>query len=280
MHDDETPPPPPEDPPQPPVHEPGAERAAASVGKWLVKAGRFTGRSVADAYRAVDPDLRRHIAHLPLLGYSLFGSRTEPLKAKKPDGYAPLVFVHGLGGSRGDFLPLASYLRLHGRKRSYRQHYPAGQSIEQRSERLVDFVHKVIDLTEEPQVEIVAHSLGGLVVRLALTEMGLAPCVRLLITLGTPHAGTFAARFADTLNTRELRPDSCLIERLNRQPWPEEVAGVSFWSQSDLMILPPQSAVLEGTEAVDATPFTHYSYLIDPRSWEMVRQRLEFLAAT
>jgi hypothetical protein len=62
--------------------------------------------------------------------------------------------------------------------------------------------------------------------------------------------------------------------------WPEEVHGVSFWSRSDMVVLPPESAALDGTEAVEVTPFSHYSYLIDPRSWALVREQLERFGET
>jgi len=42
-----------------------------------------------------------------------------------------------------------------------------------------------------------------------------------------------------------------------------------------MMILPPESAALEGADQLEVTPFTHYSYLIDPRSWVLVRNELE-----
>ena len=252
------------------------ERALAAVGRWLVGTGRFVGRSAAAAYRAVDPDVRRHVAQWPLLSYSLLGARRERVEAGEPDGHPPLIFVHGLGGSRGDFMLMAQYLRLHGRKRSYRVHLDGGQTLSELATALGQFVRAVHEATGEPQVELVAHSLGGLVVRLMLLEQAdVVERIRTVITMGTPHNGTYPARFADTVITRELRPDSPLIGRLAATPWPRQVRGVTFWSKSDMLVLPPESAALDGTHQLEVTPFTHYSYLIDPRSWALVRRELE-----
>lgn len=262
-----------------PADRPPLERALAAVGRTLVTTGRAVGRQTARAYASIDPDLRRHVAQMPLLGYSLFGAGRRPVEAGEPDGHPPLLFVHGLGGSRGDFLLMAGYLYLHGRKRSYRIGFDTTQTIADRARALAGFVEEVVETTGEPQVDLVAHSLGGLLVRLALSDFDLARRARLVITLGTPHAGTYPARFADTPITRELRPDSPLVRRLAATPWPAEVRGVSFWSRSDMLVLPPESAALAGTEAVEVTPFTHYSYLIDPRSWALVREQLERFAA-
>jgi pimeloyl-ACP methyl ester carboxylesterase len=253
----------------------GVEQVAATVGRWLIGAGRVLGRQTAAAYRSIDPDVRRHVAQIPLLSYSLLGARRAPVKALPPDGHPPLIFVHGLGGSRGDFTLMSKYLWLHGRRRSYRVHLEGGLSLERLAEALATLVGEVLAATGERQVELIAHSLGGLVVRMALADWDLAAVVKTVITLGSPHQGTYPARYADTAVTRELRPDSDLIRRLSAIPWPAEVHGVSFWSKSDVFVLPPESAALEGTDQIEVTPFTHYSYLIDPRCWALVRKELE-----
>jgi len=251
------------------------EQVLATLGRWLVGAGRYLGRQSAAAYRSIDPDVRRHVAQIPLLSFSLLGARRAPVEALPPDGYPPLVFVHGLGGSRGDFSLMSTYLWLHGRRRSYRVHLDGGLSLERLAEALAKSVRDVVEVTGEPQVELIAHSLGGLVVRIALAEFDLAAAVKTVITLGSPHHGTYPARYADTTVTRELRPDSELIKRLSAIPWPPQVHGVTFWSKSDVFVLPSESAALEGTDQIEVTPFTHYSYLIDPRSWALVRKELE-----
>jgi hypothetical protein len=45
-------------------------------------------------------------------------------------------------------------------------------------------------------VDLVAHSMGGLVARMALTDADAAKKVERLVTLGTPHAGSFAVTMA------------------------------------------------------------------------------------
>jgi len=243
-------------------------------GKLMVKAGATVGRKVADTYRKIDPDVMRHLSQTPLLVYSLFVSRREKIDPGEPDGYLPLIFVHGLGGSRGNFLLMSWYLWLAGRKRSYKIHFTEGQSIDDMATALARFIRDVKKATGEKRVEIIAHSLGGIIARLAISKHRLASSVKTLITLGTPHRGTYFARYANTKITRDLRPDSELMKRLNKRPWPKNIRGVSFWSRNDLLVLPAESAAMEGTEQVEVTPFTHYSYLIDPKSWAAVEKAL------
>jgi len=248
---------------------------AATVGRGLLRAGSWLGEQVVAGYRFLDPDVVRHVAQTPLLALTLLAPRRVPVAACEPDGHPPLVLVHGLGGNRGTVLPLAWYLRLHGRKRSYCVHFDGGTPIPELAAALAQFVEEVKAATGEPAVDMVAHSLGGIVARLAIEDHGLAGSVHTLVTLGTPHQGTHPARYANTPCLRDLRLDSPLVARLRDTPWPEGVRGVTLWSRNDLFVLPPESATVPGAEAVDMTPFTHYSYLVDPRAWVAVARALE-----
>lgn len=249
-------------------------RILKTTGRVAVEAGRFLGQGIKAGYKKIDPDVIRHLLQMPLLSYSLFSSRRQKIEAGKRDRQPPLIFVHGLGGSRGDFLLMSRYLWLKGRERSYRIKLKGGQSLEEMAASLARFIRQVKKATRHKKVEIVAHSLGGLVARAALVEHGLQRSVKTLITLGTPHHGTHPARYINSRTIRDLRPESRFIERLNRKRWPRGVRGVSFWSRNDLFVLPSESALLKGTEPVDVTPFTHYSYLIDPLSWIKVAEVL------
>jgi triacylglycerol esterase/lipase EstA (alpha/beta hydrolase family) len=245
-----------------------AGRSVAVAATWV------SGQAVG-AYRSIDPDVPRHLAQVPLLAYAFLVPREAPITVGKSDGHAPLVFVHGLGAQRGCFLPMAGYLWLRGRRRRYSIDLSRGRTVEAMARRLARYVDRVVAKTGEPQVDLIAHSLGGVVARLALADHGLAPKVRTLITLGSPHHGTWAARYGASAAARALRPDSPLMRRLARSPLPDGVRAVSFWSKSDVFILPAESAVLEGAAAVEVTPFTHYSYLLLPQSWTQVADALE-----
>ena len=246
------------------------KRAAAATGRGLAAAGRFVGAKVTWAYQGVDPDVRRHIAQLPLMSYSLFMRKAQPVEPLPPDGHPPLVFVHGLGGGRGDFGPMAWYLRRMGRKRSYSIKFEGTRDIVAQGAALAEFIREVTEVTNEPQVDVVAHSMGGVAARVAVQDHDPNGTIRRLVTLGSPHGGTFAARLGNTPVTRDLRPDSELMERLRSVPLPSSVKATSFWSSSDMVIMPPESAALPGSEQVEMTPFTHYGYLIQPKSWKAV----------
>lgn len=245
-----------------------------SAGSALAVAGRFIAEKSVAAYRKIDPDVPRHLVQIPLLTYTLFSRGHEKIKPGEPDGHPPLIFVHGLGGGRGDFLLMAQYLRLKGRKRHYKIKFQKGQSIHQMAGALARFVREVTKVTKQKKVDLVAHSLGGLVARAAVIEHGMQMSVKTLITLGSPHRGTHPARYLHSKIIKDLRPESAYLKGLNKKRWPKRVKGFAFWSRNDLFILPPESGIGDGMKAVEMTPFTHYSYLIDPLCWSRVAEIL------
>ena len=102
--------------------------------------------------------------------------------------------------------------------------------------------------------------------------------IRKLITLGTPHTGTHAARFLATQSALALRPDSDLIERLDAQlPWPgppDWPEATTYWSRADIVLLPPEAARLEGARSPEMEAMTHYGYLLHPTGWRAVYETL------
>ncbi len=252
------------------------------AGVQLGLVGRRAGQAALDAWNAVDPDLLRHAAQLPLMGLTLLGPSRPPLAVLPDDGYRPILFVHGLGGHRSNFAPMRLWFRLHGRARTYGIGFTPELTLEQMAVELRAAIREALavnGLEHDAQVDLVAHSMGGLISRLALEDPQTAGQVAHLITLGTPHAGTQAARFARTPHIRELRPDSPVITRLSAQlPWPGPPTLprlTSLWSHSDLLLLPASTAVVPGAENVEMPTFTHYSYLLDPTSAKRVWAALQ-----
>ena len=106
----------------------------------------------------------------------------------------PVVLAHGFLGF--DEIEVASRKHLYFRgigahlerlgARVYSPRVPPASSISARAQRLADLIRAL----PEPRVNIVAHSMGGLDARYAISQLGLAPRVASLITIGTPHHGT------------------------------------------------------------------------------------------
>ena len=112
----------------------------------------------------------------------------------------PVVLVHGLfgfdrigvPGARFDyFRGIAKHLQSLGCE-AHAVRLPASASVPERARELVT----AIEALPHPRIDLIAHSLGGLDARYALTHLGLASRVRSLVTVGTPHRGTPLADLA------------------------------------------------------------------------------------
>ena len=252
------------------------------TSRFLTELGVTAGQAAATGYQAIDPDVRRHFGGLPLMALtalSLNGDSTP--RALADDRHRPLVYVHGLAGAGSNFIALRTALALRGRRRTYAIKFQRTQSLETLAGDLALYLRQVIgvnQLGDSAQLDVVAHSMGGVVARLALEDPALRGRIATLITLGSPHSGTYLARFANTTVTRSLRPDSEQIARLDRQlPWPglpDMPRLVALWSDADMMRLPHDAARVDGAENVLMSGFTHYDYLIRPEGWRMVAKAL------
>ncbi len=253
----------------------------SAFGRLLGRAASQVGTTIADAYMALDPDLKRHLAQMPLVGLTMLAPGRPKVEARGTGATPAVLFVHGLGGHRGNFIPMLGYFWWEGARRTYAVGFEERTSLEAMAEelrRLVAEVALVNGLSGPGTVDLVAHSMGGIVSRLALEDEDTRGRVRKVITLGTPHSGTHAARFLATQSALALRPESSLLERLDEQlPWrgpPEWPEATTYWSRSDVILLPPEAARLEGASSPEMEGMTHYGYLLHPDGWRTVYETL------
>ena len=258
-----------------------ALQATRVTGRALAGAGRWLGRKAADGWQAIDPDLRATLAQLPVMGLTQLSARGSEVVALPDDGHRPVVFVHGFGGAPGNFLPLRAWLWTRGLKRTYAFELPAQGTLAQAADVLTAYVLAVTEangLARHHPIDLVAHSMGGVVARLALDLPALRERVATLVTLGTPHAGSFLARYAHTPRALDLRPGSSVLTRLQAQePWPGPPAWprlIAFWSPADVIVVPVGSARVAGAVNVELPQCTHYGYLVRPEAWRAVHDAL------
>ena len=178
-------------------------------------------------------------------------------------------------------MPMMGYFWWEGSRRTYAVGFEERSSLESMAvelRRLVTEVSLVNGLSGPKTVDLVAHSMGGIVCRLAMEDEETRHRIRRFVTLGTPHSGTHAARFLATQSALALRPESSLLERLDRQlPWPGPPLWpqtTAYWSRSDIVLLPPEAAKMEGALSPELETMTHYGYLLHPDGWRAVYETL------
>lgn len=142
----------------------------------------------------------------------------------------PVVFVHGIGGSVHDFDSIVAALDR-SRYQPWFFYYPSGMGLDQLGAMFHQIVlsGKAIPLDGMPLV-IVAHSMGGLVVREALNLCGgrKNEChVPRLMTIASPLGGDpraqDAARAPVVLPSwRDMNPAGEFVAGLHRKPLPDE----------------------------------------------------------
>ena len=101
----------------------------------------------------------------------------------------PVVLVHGLFGDPTNFLLLRRYLAARGIRNFTAFSYPPRLDYQRLATRLGDLVDAICLATGAPEVDLIGHSLGGLIARY-LVEMPRASRVRRLVTLGAPYFAT------------------------------------------------------------------------------------------
>lgn len=139
-------------------------------------------------------ELVREVVHTivtqPLLPlFYLYGYRMRSRPG--PLSKVPVVFVHGYFHNRVGFVGLARALAVRGLGPLYGFNYPWWASVESNARRLERFVARVCKETGGGAVDLVCHSMGGLVA-MEMLRNGLERdhvAVRRCVTIASPHAG-------------------------------------------------------------------------------------------
>jgi pimeloyl-ACP methyl ester carboxylesterase len=199
-----------------------------------------------------------------------FGWRPERKRTPRRVAQRTVVLVHGYGGNRSAFLPLAVYLRTRGVRQVLGFDYRSSGGIERAARELRDFLKFSV---RGGRIDLVCHSLGGLVARVYLEQLGGHRRVDRCITLGTPHRGTYNAYWLASRIGHELRPDSALLERLAASQ--ANASGVRFTSivaGSDNIVIPRVFAA--GEDLVYVPHLGHLGMLFSPAIFRAVADRL------
>ena len=218
--------------------------------------------------------------------------------ALEEDSYKiPVIFVHGIGGSPREFLPIIDALD----RSMYKPwffYYPSGNDLDQLAEMFYEIFLSGHAVTDGSRLIIIAHSMGGLVVREALnkyrgnkgeTKVGL------LISIATPFGGHPAAATGEALaplvlpSWRNLNPEGSFIQRLYRKPMPVDIQHyllyafgnsdtVKFGENSD-GVVPLSSQLFPAAQKQATVEFgfndSHTGVLTDPVAIAYIMQAIE-----
>lgn len=181
----------------------------------------------------------------------------------RADARRVVVFVHGYGAAGAVFEPLRCEVEKKLGVATVDFTYRSTASFA----RITADLARLLDrLAEGRRLDLVGHSLGGLLSRWYLQEMGGARYVDRIVTLATPHAGTASARIAPGPLRHALLPGSAVVRRLAAgRSRAAGVAHTALVAGADLMVTPPSSAAaIEGARVKWFDDLGHNAMLYAP----------------
>lgn len=213
----------------------GLVGAAVEVGWVAAHAALYPLGAVAERARSHEAD-RRDLTGLSPVQRGLFVGDVEAAGT-------PILLVHGMVDNRSIFTLLRRGLRRRGFHRVVTLNYsPLTRDVRLAATNLATRVEELCAETGFERIHVIGHSMGGLIARYYVQRLGGDARVHTLVTLGTPHAGTRAARLVPHRLARQLRPDSDLVTELAEPASTCRTRFLAVWSDLDQLMVPKRNA--------------------------------------
>lgn len=156
-----------------------------------------------------------------------------------------VVFIHGFICNRGFWTPWLKQVRRLGHPFVAVNLEPVFGSIDEYVAIIDDAVERVTRATGLAPV-LVCHSMGGVAARAWLQARSAEARVHRVITIGSPHHGTWLGRFSHVANGRQMRLRSDWLRQLGS---PGAVRKFTCWySNCDNIVFPAATATLAGAD--------------------------------
>ena len=167
-------------------------------------------------------------------------------------GRRGVVFIHGFVCNRGFWNPWMQQIKGRGHAYVAVNLEPVFGSIQEYIPQIEAAVTQVTQATGMPPL-VICHSMGGLAVRAWLRASHTArhPDSRVhhIVTIGSPHQGTWLSRFAFSVNGTQMRRQGQWLEILARdEPASRMARFTCFYSNCDNIVFPASTAMLPGAD--------------------------------
>ena len=159
-------------------------------------------------------------------------------------GRTGVVLVHGFMCNRGFWNAWMRHLRERGVPFLAVNLEPVYGSIDDYAPIVDAAVRRMRDATGRAPL-LVAHSMGGLAARAWLRAARRQDALAHLVTIGSPHGGTWLARFSSRVNGRQMRLQSAWLQELARDEAGRQLPSSTCWfSNCDNVVFPASTARL------------------------------------
>lgn len=227
--------------------------AARAPGRWLGR-GSSVAQDVAGG--------RHGLSYLRHLARGNRIRRTASLEDQAPTSQPPVLLLHGFLGTRGSMYPLEAKLVSDGFTVFS---FNLGTLNSRDIRRSAFLIHRKIEsiLAQTPvnKVDIIGHSMGGLIGLYYVKKLGGHNRVRRLVMMGTPLKGTWVALAGVatlglwSTSSWQLLPRSRLLDELAQGTIPPDTKVYSIAAARDWMC-PPRCTRMRGVSHV-TVPLGH-----------------------
>jgi triacylglycerol esterase/lipase EstA (alpha/beta hydrolase family) len=194
--------------------------------------------------------------------------------------HPPVLLLHGFLGTRGSMYVLERRLEEDGfTPISFNLGMFNVRDVRASAFLVHRKVESIVRATRLPKIDIVGHSMGGLIGLFYVKKLGGHRYVRKLVMIGTPVHGTWTALAGVvtmgflSAGTWQLLPGSHLLRELEDGPLPEGVEFYTVAAERD-RITPIRSTHLEGAYPL-TVPLGHSSLVISDEVFRRVRWALK-----
>lgn len=188
----------------------------------------------------------------------------------------PVLLVHGIDDTAAIFEPLAQSLQQRGWRTHALDLMPSCGAVG--LDRLAEQIEAYVAQTFDPAapLDIVGFSMGGVISRYYVQQLGGRDRVQRFITVASPHYGSWVAYGRNNPGCHQMRPGSDFLNRLNQDTTAlEQVRFTSIWTPYDLMIMPASSSQMPVGQEVTLPILLHPWMIRDARAVAAIADLLQ-----
>ena len=204
-----------------------------------------------------------------------FGLRSAKHRVIGPT-MRPVLLVHGWSLNRASMLAIAARLERDGRT-AVAINYPSLlEDADAKASAVAREIRTLAATSPDGRIDVVGHSLGGVMVRAAARDPDVGVLIGNVVTLGSPHHGSALALMGKRRGLLQIRPGSHFIERLTHEDrLAENVSVTTIASPFDAIVFPTDTAHLSGALNVTVDAIGHHALLYSKRIYTVLRENLE-----
>jgi len=184
-------------------------------------------------YNNFDPTFGKTGLWLPMKFIENIGGGVYFLNSYNPNK-TPIVLVHGAGGNPREWATMIQ--TLENDFQIIVVSYPSGMRLSQSSQVIYDALSYLIQKYNFQYMPIIAHSMGGLVMKDAISRMTPIELqvVQKFITISTPWDGDKLAKRSSSLDYSlpywvDMKPNSIFLNELNNKEIPSSIQHYLFF---------------------------------------------------